>query len=118
MVDGGVGAAYAAGPPPGSVSNVLRDKFAPWPGWPAPADAALVVVLDADQDRAELVRQARNGGFEQILGELHGGVDTWAATGRRLDTIELVPAGRIDGTVGDVPPASEHDLTHLPGAVH
>jgi hydroxyacylglutathione hydrolase len=111
-------AAYAAGHLPGSIANVLRPQFGTWLGWLAPADAALVFVLDADQDRAELVRQARNIGFEQVLGELRGGVDAWAATGRRLDAVELVPVDRVDGTVVDVRQASEYDLGHLPDAVN
>ena len=109
---------YAAGHLPGSVANTLRPQFGTWLGWFAPADAALVFVLDADQDRAELVRQARNVGFEQLLGELDGGVNAWAATGRALDTVELVSIARVDGTVVDVRQASEYDAGHLPAAMH
>jgi glyoxylase-like metal-dependent hydrolase (beta-lactamase superfamily II)/rhodanese-related sulfurtransferase len=118
IVDARPIAAYAAGHVPGSVSNVLRAQFGTWLGWFAPADAALVFVLDTDQDRAELVRQARNVGFEQLLGELRGGVDAWAATGHPLDTIELISVGRLDGSVVDVRQASEYAAGHLPEAVH
>jgi hydroxyacylglutathione hydrolase len=118
IVDARPVTAFAAGHLPGSVSNALRPQFGTWLGWLAPTDAALVLVLDADQDRAELVRQARNVGFEQLLGELRGGVDAWVATGHRLDTIRLIAAARVDGRVVDVRQASEYDAGHLPDAVH
>jgi glyoxylase-like metal-dependent hydrolase (beta-lactamase superfamily II)/rhodanese-related sulfurtransferase len=118
LVDARPVAAYAVGHVPGSVANTLRTQFGTWLGWLAPADAAFVFVLDAGQDRADLVRQTRNVGFEQILGELRGGIEVWAASGRRLDTLGLVPASRIDGSVIDVRQAGEYAAGHLPGAVH
>jgi rhodanese-related sulfurtransferase len=87
-------------------------------GWLAPADAAFVFVLDRAQDRSDLVRQARNIGFEQLLGELEGGIDAWAAAGRPLATVALTPAAAIDGAVVDVRQATEYETGHLPGATH
>ena len=110
--------AYAAGHLPGSISNALRAQFGTWLGWFAPADAALVFVLDTNQDRAELVRQARNVGFEQILGEVRGGIQAWMEAGYPVDTIALTPAGSIDGPVVDVRQTGEYEGGHLPWAVH
>jgi rhodanese-related sulfurtransferase len=110
--------AYARGHLPGSLSIVLRPQFATWLGWIAPADTPLVFVLDADQDRAELVRQCRNIGYEQILGEMAGGVDAWAAAGRPLETVVLAPIEAAEGTVVDVRQAAEYQAGHLPGAVN
>jgi glyoxylase-like metal-dependent hydrolase (beta-lactamase superfamily II)/rhodanese-related sulfurtransferase len=111
-------AAYAAGHVPGSIANTLRAQFGTWLGWLAPADAALVFVVEAGQDRADLVRQARNVGFEQILGELRGGVEAWAASGRALDTVGLVSASRVDGNVIDVRQGSEYAAGHVQRARH
>jgi hydroxyacylglutathione hydrolase len=110
--------AYARGHVPGSVSIVLRPQFATWLGWLAPADAPLVFVLDADQDRAELVRHCRNVGYEQLLGVLADGVNAWAAAGQPLDTVALAPIEGAQGTVVDVRQAAEYQAGHLPGAVH
>jgi glyoxylase-like metal-dependent hydrolase (beta-lactamase superfamily II) len=117
IVDARPIAVFAAGHLPGSVSIALRDQFGTWLGWLAPADAALVFVLDADQDRADLVRQARNVGFEQVLGELDGGIDAWAAAGLPVATVALIPVRSIDGRVVDVRQTSEYQVGHVPDAV-
>jgi rhodanese-related sulfurtransferase len=109
--------AFAGGHLPGSVSIELRPQFATWLGWIAPEDAPLVFVLDADQDRPEVVRQCRNIGYEQLLGELDAGVDAWAAGGHQLQTIPLAPIEAADGTVVDVRQAGEYQAGHLPGAI-
>jgi glyoxylase-like metal-dependent hydrolase (beta-lactamase superfamily II) len=118
IVDARSVAAYAAGHLPGSVANTLRAQFGTWLGWLAPADAAFVFVLEAGQDRADLVRQTRNVGFEQILGELRGGIEAWATSGRRLATVGLVPMSLVDGRVIDVRQAVEYAAGHLPRAMN
>src|SRR5262249_48297965 len=77
VVDARPVSAFAAGHIPGSVSIALRPQFATWLGWVLPPDAPIVVVLEAGQDPAELVRQARNVGAETLLGELDGGIGAW-----------------------------------------
>jgi hydroxyacylglutathione hydrolase len=118
IVDARPVVAYAAGHLPGSVANTLRAQFGTWLGWLAPADAALVFVLEAGQDRADVIRQTRNVGFEQIMGELRGGIESWAASGRPVDTVGLIPASRVDGSVIDVRQEGEYAAGHLPAAMH
>ena len=112
--------AFAAGHVPGSLSIALRPQFASWLGWIVPGDTRVVFVLDADQDRAEVVRQARNIGYEDevVLGELDGGIEAWRASGRPTDTVALAPAAEAAGTVVDVRQRDEYRAGHLPGAVH
>ena len=117
VVDGRPVDAYARGHLPGSLSIVLRPQFASWLGWVVPADTPVVFVLDADQDRADLVRQARNIGYDQILGELDGGVDAWAAAGHELEATPLTEVERASGTVVDVRQIGEYAIGHLPGAI-
>jgi glyoxylase-like metal-dependent hydrolase (beta-lactamase superfamily II) len=109
--------AYARGHLPGSVSIALRPQFASWLGWIVPGDTPVVVVLADDQDRADLVRQARNIGYDQVLGELAGGVGAWAAAGHELETTPVAPVAGATGTVVDVRQRNEYDTGHLPGAV-
>lgn len=111
-------AAFSRGHVPGSVSIALRPQFASWLGWVVPEGVPIVFVLDADQDRTELVRQARNIGYDTILGELAGGVDGWQATGRTVATIPLVPAEEASAAVVDVRQRSEFEGGHIPGARH
>jgi hydroxyacylglutathione hydrolase len=110
--------AFSRGHVPGSVSIVLRPQFASWLGWVVPDGVPVVFVLDADQDRTDLVRQSRNIGYDIILGELDGGIDAWQASGRPVVTIPLEPAEQIAGTVIDVRQHNEYVSGHIPGARH
>ncbi|MET1050227.1 MAG: MBL fold metallo-hydrolase [Acidimicrobiales bacterium] len=107
---------FARGHLPGSISIVLRPQFASWLGWVVPADTPVVFVLGADQDRVDLVRQARTRGYEQTLGELDGGVGAWSAAGHALEATPLAPAERAAGTVVDVRQQAEFEAGHLPAA--
>jgi hydroxyacylglutathione hydrolase len=109
---------FAAGHIPGSVSIALRPQFASWLGWVVPDGAPVVFVLDADQDRADVVLQARNVGYEVLLGELAGGIDAWRATGRPVATRDTVSALDVGGSVVDVRQRDEYESGHLPGSVH
>ncbi len=88
-----------------------------WLAWLAPADRPLIFVLDPDQDRAELVRQSLGIGYEQLVGELVGGVDAWRETGRSLARTELVRTLDPErDPVVDVRQRVEYAAGHLPGA--
>jgi len=77
-----------------------------------------VFVVDVDQDGAELVRQARNIGYETILGELDGGIAAWIAAGNEVETTALAPVAEPSGYVLDVRQATEFATGHLPGAIN
>ena len=110
--------AFAAGHLPGARSIELRPVFASWLGWLVEPDRPLVFVLDADQDRAELVRQCLNVGYENLAGELDSGMDAARAVGRTEERIELVGPSAIASTVIDVRQANEYVSGHLPGAIN
>ncbi|MGD9752320.1 MAG: rhodanese-like domain-containing protein [Acidimicrobiia bacterium] len=116
VVDARPFVAFGAGHLPGSLSNTLRPVFGSWLGWLVPADTPLVFVLDADQDRSDLVRQCLDVGHEHLAGELDGGIDTWETSGRPLGTIPVVGVDRLDSTVIDVRQANEYAAGHLPAA--
>jgi hydroxyacylglutathione hydrolase len=108
---------FAAGHVPGSLSIALRPQFASWLGWLVPGDAPVAIVAGDDQDRADLVRQARNIGYETILGELDGGIEAWRAQGRPVEAIAVTPVERFEGRVVDVRQRHEYEAGHVPGAV-
>ena len=111
--------AFAAGHIPGALSIALRDAFASWLGWLVPAERSLVVVLGADQNRAELVRECLKVGYERLVGELAGGMEAWRASGRREARTELTAdATAVLEPVLDVRQAAEFVAGHLPGARH
>ena len=110
---------YAAGHVPGSLSIELRGQFAVWLGWLVEDPAApLLFVLGEAQDRDELVRQCLKIGYENLAGELAGGVQAWRATGRETAVTQLTDTPPGDRTVVDVRQRSEWDAGHIPDAVH
>jgi glyoxylase-like metal-dependent hydrolase (beta-lactamase superfamily II)/rhodanese-related sulfurtransferase len=109
--------AFAAGHIPGSLSIALRPAFASWLGWLVPDDRPLVFLLDRDQDRNDLVRQALGIGYEQLAGELLGGVEAWRDAGRPLAVTEQARAGSASGPIVDVRQASEFRAGHVRGAM-
>ena len=111
--------AFAAGHIPGALSIALRDAFASWLGWLVPAERPLVFVLDAGQDRDELIRQCLKVGYERLVGELAGGMEAWRASGRRVARTELRAGPRaLAAPLLDVRQADEFTRGHVPGAVH
>jgi hydroxyacylglutathione hydrolase len=109
---------FAAAHIPGSLSNVLRPTFASWLGWIVPADRPLVFICDAESDRRELVRQCANIGYDNIAGELAGGIDAWRATGRPIASTTLIDADSARGLILDVRQRNEYEDGHIPGAVN
>ena len=89
LVDVRAIAHFAAGHIPGALSIALRPAFASWLGWTVEADRDLVFVVDADQDREDLVRQCLKIGYERLAGELAGGMAAWRAAGLAERRLEL-----------------------------
>jgi hydroxyacylglutathione hydrolase len=103
----------------GAISIPLRPVFASWLGWLAPADRPLIIVRDPDQDDAEIAWQASKIGYDNIIGELHGGMAAWTTAGHDTATTPLAEPGRLDRRrVLDIRQESEYLSGHLPGAMH
>ncbi|MPZ53783.1 MAG: hypothetical protein GEU79_13805 [Acidimicrobiia bacterium] len=82
-----------------------------------PRISPVVFVADAKIDRRDLVWAALTVGFENIIGELAGGMSAWIETGRPTSQIPIVEdAG--SRTVVDVRQTSEYDSGHRPDAIH
>jgi rhodanese-related sulfurtransferase len=110
---------FAAGHIPGAVSIPLRDQFATWLGWLIPDDVPLGFVLAAGQDPAEVAWQALKIGYENLAGQLDGGMAAWQAAGGSVEKTGLVTAGQMDSrAVLDVRQAAEYAAGHVPGAIH
>ena len=114
--------AFAAGHIPGSLSNALRPAFATWLGWLATPERPLVVVLDDSQDRGELVEACLKVGYDNLAGELDGGIEAWRAAGLPTGLIPLAEASTPEMSHGsrvlDVRQQGEWASEHVPGAVH
>lgn len=110
---------FAAGHIPGSLAIALRPAFASWLGWIVPTASRLMFVMGPEQDRRDLVSQCLKVGYEDLAGELAGGMLAWRAAGLPESTVAL---HHVDD---DAPPAlldvrqtSEWEAGHLPSAQH
>lgn len=119
VVDARPIAAFAAGHIPGALSIQLRPAFASWLGWVVADNRPLVFVLDASQDRADLVRQALTVGYEHLAGELAGGMVAWKAAGLPVARTPLVGLEGLDGRQAlDIRQEAEFRMGHIPGSTH
>ena len=110
---------FAAAHLPGSVSIPLRPVFATWLGWLVDTDRPIVIVRNTDQDPAEILWQARKVGYDQIAGELDGGLASWTDAAKPTRSIPLVSAQSLEGsTVLDIRQDGEFAAGHVPGAAH
>ena len=109
---------------PGALSIPLRSQFATWLGWLVPPGTPVVVLRNPDQDPEEVVWQARKVGYDQLTGELAGGMPAWRGAGDATGSIPLVTAEQLpdlgSGTLEilDVRQDSEFRTGHVPGARH
>jgi rhodanese-related sulfurtransferase len=76
----------------------------------------VVFVVDPDQDRTDVVRQARNVGYEELLGELDGGLRAWREAGHRVASFPLVSVEGAADPIVDVRQRSEYVAGHIPGS--
>nr|WP_271212923.1 MBL fold metallo-hydrolase [Rhodococcus wratislaviensis]GLK39740.1 Zn-dependent hydrolase [Rhodococcus wratislaviensis] len=112
-------ARFAAEHIPGAVSIPLRPVFASWLGWLAPADRPLIIVRDQDQDVDEIVWQAMKIGYDNLIGELDGGLAAWTAAELAVAATALTgPDGVGNVRVLDIRQRPEYLAGHLPGAIH
>jgi hydroxyacylglutathione hydrolase len=133
VVDVRPAADFAAGHVPGSLAISLRPQFASWLGWLVPDPATPLVFVTGDHtDRQDIVRQCRNIGYENLTGELAGGLDAWRAAEGALATVPRVDPADLDATDGgsmrrgtrggrailDVRQDDEYAAGYIPGAAH
>jgi glyoxylase-like metal-dependent hydrolase (beta-lactamase superfamily II)/rhodanese-related sulfurtransferase len=110
---------FAAGHIPGAVAIPLREAFGTWLGWLLSPELPLAFVLGPGQHDAEVAWQAAKIGYDQLAGQLAGGIDAWQAAGWPLNTLELLAPGQVgDRPVLDVRQQSEYAAGHVPGALH
>jgi rhodanese-related sulfurtransferase len=110
---------FARGHAPGALSIALRPAFASWLGWIVPAGRPLVFVRAPGQDGSDLVEQCLKIGYENLVGELEGGIDAWRAAGLPVSTIAIRQVNEEpQGAPLDVRQASEWARGHIPDAVH
>jgi len=126
VVDTRSAVAFAQGHIPGSISITMRPVFGSWLGWLVKPDQSIVFVLDEHQDRDQLVRQCLDIGYEQFVGELDIGMQSWTASSRPTHTIEFIDGSdladrqnnREVSNIIDVRQVNEYKIGHVPDALN
>jgi hydroxyacylglutathione hydrolase len=116
---------FAAGHVPGSVNVELDDDLGIYLGWLWPAGTRFGLVMAADQDPIEPLRQCARVGIETIEGVLGGGLQAWREAGlplawyRVMDVDGLMEALTSEGARAlDVRQDAEWREGRVAGAVH
>jgi hydroxyacylglutathione hydrolase len=116
---------FAKGFIPGSVNIGLNGSFATWIGTIIPDVRQKIMLVCEPGKEEEAIRRMARVGFDQCLGYLDGGIDTWVAAGKPTDSIESITADAFyrhyekgEGRLLDVRKASEYRTEHILGAQH
>jgi glyoxylase-like metal-dependent hydrolase (beta-lactamase superfamily II)/rhodanese-related sulfurtransferase len=114
---------FANGFIPGAVNIGLNGSFAVWLGTVIPDVSQKLLIVGDPGTEAEAIRRMARVGFDQCLGYLEGGMESWISAGKPVDKIEPVTAAECydllqngDGKILDVRKESEYNTEHLLGA--
>jgi hydroxyacylglutathione hydrolase len=110
---------FASAHPTGALSIPLRPAFASWLGWLAAHDRPIIVLREPSQDLEEVLWQAAKIGYENIVGEVAGGIEAWTAASLPTTSTPVREATAEPGVrVLDVRQEAEYHAGHVPGALH
>jgi glyoxylase-like metal-dependent hydrolase (beta-lactamase superfamily II)/rhodanese-related sulfurtransferase len=79
---------------PGAINIGLDGQFATWVGTLLPIHEPLVIIAEPDRVEESVLRCARVG-YDNIVGYLAGGIDSWIAEGGRLDSFGRVEPEKL-----------------------
>lgn len=116
---------FVQGHIPQSIFIGIDGGFAPWVGaLIQDVEQSILLVCPEGREEETITRLARVG-FDQTLGYLKGGFETWKQAGKSFDTISSIPATEFAETllrkpkaVFDVRKDSEYLSQHLENAQH
>ncbi len=107
---------------PNAVNIGLKGDFAPWVGaMIVDVQQPILLVTDQDTEEEAITRLSRVG-FDNVLGYLKGGFDSWKDSGKEIDTINRITPEQFaqefteDSKVVDVRKETEYDSEHIPDA--
>ena len=111
---------------PNSINISLDGQFAPWVGTLI-SDINQPIVIIAEQDRIEeAVTRLSRVGYDNTLGYLEGGIESWKQAGKETDSIKSISPNELevllqnkqDINILDVRRQTEFEAEHIPNAVN
>lgn len=114
---------FGPGHIPNSINIGLNGSFAVWVGTLIPElDQPILVIAPEGQEEETIIRLSRVG-YDNVIGYLDGGFNTWKKSGKDFSVIPSVTAQEFASIVNagganviDVRKQSEHDSEHVVGA--
>lgn len=111
---------------PGSIFIGLDDNFAPWAGALITDMKQPILLITEEGHEEEAVTRLARVGYDNTLGVLDGGIESWKAANLAMETIEEISAEAFAGIYQpsgsihllDVRKESEYASQHLEGAVN
>ncbi len=118
---------FAKGHIPRSIFIGLGGTFAPWVGALIKnVKQPILLVTNQGEEEETIIRLSRVG-FDNALGYLEGGFESWKRAGKEIDTVlsispdvlnEAINEVNTKTSIFDVRRASEYSLEHLAGAIN
>jgi len=111
---------FAKGFIPRSINIGIAGDFAPWVGaLIRDVKQPILLITDAGKEEEAVTRLSRVG-FDNILGHLKGGFESWKSAGKEIDTVNRITAEQFakeadvkNDTVIDVRKESEYRAEHV-----
>lgn len=111
---------FSEGHVPGSIFIGIDGQFAPWVGeLVKDVNTPILLVVDEGREEEVITRLSRVG-FDNVIGELDGGMESWKAAGLPISTLESISPEDLakiypeeNSRIFDVRKPGEYDSEHL-----
>ena len=114
---------FAQGFVPKSINIGLKGDFAPWVGAIISDVKQPILIITDEGSEEEAVTRLSRVGFDQLLGYLQGGFESWKTSGNEVDKINRISAEAfknefddVKSTIIDVRKESEYKAQHVENA--
>lgn len=116
---------FAKGFIPNSINIGLEGSFAQWVGEMIPDIKQEILLVTYDGKEEEAITRLSRVGYDNTVGFLKGGFDSWKISGKEYETVNRVSAKDLEQAMKDEKPLivdvrkkSEYDSEHLIGAIN
>jgi hydroxyacylglutathione hydrolase len=94
---------FSEGFVPNSINIGLDGQFAPWVGALLPNIKQEILIITEVGHEKETVKRLARVGYDNVIGYLNGGFDTWKSTGKEIDTVTRISAEEFALKFNDKP---------------
>ena len=120
MLDTRKNGVFAQGFIPQSINIGIDGDFAPWVGaMIADVKQPILIICEVGQEEETVTRLSRVG-FDNLMGHLEGGFESWRKSGKEIDTINRISAEQFakelkvgESKVIDIRKQSEYSAEHV-----